>query len=102
MEDKHEVDYGVLTHASDPSSQSAANVHGLLHVVRTSVLKHLLRSMLRMMQSSGTTEGMRGLIDSSLLKSVGTIIEYRDIFGPTVFPIGVISSTSSWIWNLTE
>ena len=40
------------------------------------------------MQSSGTTEGMRGLIDSSLLKSVQKIIEYRGVFGPTVLPIG--------------
>lgn len=40
------------------------------------------------MQSSGTTEGMRGLIDSSLLKSVDKIIRYRGVFGPTVLPIG--------------
>lgn len=40
------------------------------------------------MQSSGTTEGMRGLIDSSLLKSVDKIIQYRGVFGPTVLPIG--------------
>jgi hypothetical protein len=52
------------------------------------VLKHILRSMLRMMQSSGTAEGMRTLIDSSLLKSVDTIIEYRGVFGPTILPIG--------------
>ena len=81
----------MLTHASEPLSQSAACAHGLLHVVRTSVLKHLLRSMVRMMQSSGTTEGMRGLIDSSLLKSVEKIIEYRGIFGPTVLPIGKLN-----------
>ena len=47
--------------------------------------------MLRMMQSSGTLEGMRGLIDSSLLKSVESIIEYRGIFGPTVLPLGKLS-----------
>ena len=41
-----------------------------------------------MMQSSGTTEGMRGLIDSSLLRSVEKIIKYRGVFGPTVLPIG--------------
>lgn len=61
---------------------------GLLHVSRASVLKHVLRSMLRMMQASGTAEGMRTLIDSSLLQSAETVIEYRGVFGPTVLPIG--------------
>ena len=61
---------------------------GLLQFSRAGALKHLLRSMHRLMQSSGTTEGMRGLIDSSLLKSVEKIIKYRGIFGPNVLPIG--------------
>ena len=55
---------------------------------RAGVLKHMLRTMHRMMQSSGTTEGMRGLIDSSLLSSVSKIVQYRGVFGPTVLPIG--------------
>ena len=41
-----------------------------------------------MMQSYGTTEGMRGLIDSSLLKTVQNIIECRGVFGPAVLPLG--------------
>jgi E3 ubiquitin-protein ligase HUWE1 len=45
--------------------------------------------MHRMMQSSGTAEGLRGLIDSSLLKSIKKIIEHRSLFGPNVLPIGV-------------
>jgi E3 ubiquitin-protein ligase HUWE1 len=44
--------------------------------------------MHRMMQSSGTAEGLRGLIDSSLLKSIKKIIEHRSLFGPNVLPIG--------------
>ena len=48
-----------------------------------------------MMQSSGTTEGMRGLIDSSLLKTVQNVIEYRGVFGPTVLPIGMSYDWSS-------
>ena len=55
---------------------------------RAGVLKHMLRTMHRMMQSSGTTEGMRGLIDSSLLSSVSKIVQYRGVFGPSVIPIG--------------
>jgi E3 ubiquitin-protein ligase HUWE1 len=56
--------------------------------VRAAALKHILRSMHRMMQSSGTAEGLRGLIDSSLLKSIKKIIEHRSLFGPNVLPIG--------------
>ena len=42
------------------------------------------------MQSSGTAEGLRGLIDSSLLKSLKKIIEHRSLFGPNVLPIGMV------------
>lgn len=41
-----------------------------------------------MMQSSGSTEGLRGLIDTSLLKSIKKIIEHRNLFGPSVLPLG--------------
>lgn len=61
---------------------------GKLSVARAAVLKHTLRSMHRMMQSSGTAEGLRGLLDSSLLKSVKKIMDNRSIFGPSVLPIG--------------
>lgn len=62
---------------------------GELPVARTAVLKHILRSMHRMMQSSGTAEGLRGLIDMSILKSIKKIMEYRGLFGPSVLPIGI-------------
>jgi E3 ubiquitin-protein ligase HUWE1 len=41
-----------------------------------------------MMQSSGTAEGLRGLIDSSILQSIKKVIKYRGLFGPTVVPLG--------------
>ena len=62
---------------------------GELPVARAAVLKHTLRSMHRMMQSSGTAEGLRGLIDSSILKSLKKIIEHRALFGPSVVPMGM-------------
>lgn len=61
---------------------------GNLSVARAAVLKNSLRSMHRMMQSSGTSEGLRGLIDSSLLKSIKKIMEHRVLFGPSVLSIG--------------
>jgi E3 ubiquitin-protein ligase HUWE1 len=48
------------------------------------------------MQSSGTAEGLRGLIDSSLLKSIKKIIEHRSLFGPNVLPIGMILTLLMW------
>lgn len=55
---------------------------------RGAALKHILRSMHRMMQSSGTSEGLRGLLDSTLLKSSKTIMENRTVFGPNSLAIG--------------
>ncbi|THH06601.1 hypothetical protein EW145_g3974 [Phellinidium pouzarii] len=86
---RHEVDLAIETHGTDEAAHYATSSHGLLQFTRAGVLKHLLRSMHRMMQSSGTTEGMRGLIDSSLLRSVSRIIEYRGVFGPTALPIAI-------------
>jgi hypothetical protein len=62
---------------------------GELPIARSAVLKHILRSMHRMMQSSGTAEGLRGLIDLSLLKSIKKIIQHRGVFGPNVLPLGM-------------
>ncbi|EJD02952.1 uncharacterized protein FOMMEDRAFT_107991 [Fomitiporia mediterranea MF3/22] len=88
---KYEVDLAVEAYGFHEFAYSASTPHslGLMHTTRAGVLKHLLRSIHRMMQASGTTEGMRGLIDSSLLKSVQNIIEYRGVFGPTVLPIAI-------------
>jgi E3 ubiquitin-protein ligase HUWE1 len=41
------------------------------------------------MHSSGTTEGLRGLIDSSLVKSITQIMENRALFGPSVLPLAI-------------
>jgi E3 ubiquitin-protein ligase HUWE1 len=46
--------------------------------------------MHRMMQSSGSAEGLRGLIDTSILSSIKKIIENRVLFGPSILPIGII------------
>jgi len=79
--------YGKYTSYESVASQLI--ILGQLPVVRAAALKHILRSMHRMMQSSGTAEGLRGLIDSSLLKSIKRIIEHRSLFGPNVLPIGM-------------
>jgi E3 ubiquitin-protein ligase HUWE1 len=71
---------------------------GELPIARSAVLKHILRSMHRMMQSSGTAEGLRGLIDLSLLQSIKKIIQHRGIFGPNVLPLGVWSEHIPYVF----
>ena len=71
------------------------NLPGKLSVARTAVLKHTLRSVHRMMQSSGTSEGLRGLLDSSLLKSIKKIMQHRAIFGPSALALGMITLFSA-------
>ena len=46
-----------------------------------------------MMQSSGTAEGLRGLLDSSLLKSVKKVMQHRAIFGPSALALGKFAFT---------
>lgn len=49
--------------------------------------------MHRMMQSSGTAEGLRGLIDMTLVRSIKKIVQYRGLFGPNILPLGDSYST---------
>lgn len=79
---EYEVDYDI----EHFSTRDASNE---LPIMRSTVLKHVLRSMHRMMQSSGSTEGLRGLIDTTLLKSIKKIIENRELFGPSVLPLAI-------------
>lgn len=74
---------------------------GKISVGRATVLKHIMRSMHRMMQSSGTSEGLRGLLDSSLVQSVKKVMGNRTVFGANVLAIGrfVPSSTVSTTLN---
>lgn len=86
---EYEVDEDISTLGQQELASDIPRSYGQLPVARAAALKHILRSMHRMMQSSGTAEGLRGLIDSSLLKSLKKIIEYRSLFGPNVLPIAI-------------
>ncbi|KAI9449410.1 hypothetical protein BJY52DRAFT_1215929 [Lactarius psammicola] len=86
---EYEVDEDISTLGPQEYPNDIPRSYGQLPVVRAAALKHILRSMHRMMQSSGTAEGLRGLIDSSLLKSLKKIIEHRSLFGPNVLPIAI-------------
>ncbi|KAL0569802.1 E3 ubiquitin-protein ligase tom1 [Marasmius crinis-equi] len=93
-----EVDLDIQEHGDSQRSREIFGSHGELPVARAAALKHILRSLHRMMQSSGTSEGLRGLIDMSILKSIKKIIEYRGLFGPSVLPIA-INIMSTFVHN---
>ncbi|KAJ7703165.1 hypothetical protein B0H17DRAFT_1175941 [Mycena rosella] len=84
-----EIDLDLKEYGSEQRSREIYGAHGDLPVARAAILKHVLRSMHRMMQSSGTAEGLRGLIDMSILQSIKKIINYRGLFGPTVVPLAI-------------
>ncbi|KAJ7132750.1 hypothetical protein C8R43DRAFT_929975 [Mycena crocata] len=86
---EYEIDLDIQEYGSEKRSREIYGAHGDLPVTRAAILKHVLRSMHRMMQSSGTAEGLRGLIDMSILKSIKKIIKYRGLFGPTVVPLAI-------------
>ncbi|KAF7361866.1 hypothetical protein MVEN_00531100 [Mycena venus] len=86
---EYEIDLDLKEYGSEQRSREIYGAHGDLPVARAAILKHVLRSMHRMMQSSGTAEGLRGLIDSSILQSIKKIIKYRGLFGPTVVPLAI-------------
>lgn len=83
--------YGELIASSFATTNLTAFIAGKLSVARTAVLKHTLRSVHRMMQSSGTSEtseGLRGLLDSSLLSSIKKVMQHRAVFGPSALALG--------------
>ncbi|KAF8750867.1 hypothetical protein RHS01_08861, partial [Rhizoctonia solani] len=83
--------------------QLFVNAHGveamvdrILHEVTTSIESYGALAKAsppnggsRMMQSSGTAEGLRTLIDSSLVKSIKLIMENKILFGPPIYSIAI-------------
>ncbi|KAG1839040.1 hypothetical protein DFJ58DRAFT_860626 [Suillus subalutaceus] len=87
---QHEVDFDITMYGNERSRDLFGSyVTGQLPVPRAAVLKHTLRSIHRMMQSTGTSEGLRGLIDSTLPQSIKKIMEYRGLFGPNLLPLAM-------------
>ncbi|KAF7724152.1 hypothetical protein EC973_001277 [Apophysomyces ossiformis] len=54
---------------------------------RIACVKTMLKFLIRMMESSGTDEGLRNLIDSSLPQSLKLIVENPKVFGNSVFAL---------------
>ena len=79
----HEVDLDIANDAESPVL--AANVDYRMTHERFSLLKNMLKFVVHMMQSSGTTEGLRNLIESSLLQSLKKVYQNSLIFGSSIF-----------------
>ncbi|CDZ98238.1 E3 ubiquitin-protein ligase/Putative upstream regulatory element binding protein [Phaffia rhodozyma] len=94
------VDQAVEAHnkSMDLSDKDLDNSYGLLPFRRFSALRAVVRSMNRIMQSTGTSEGLRNLIDSSLPKTLKTIIEHRRIFGPSLLSLA-LGSVATFVHN---
>lgn len=56
---------------------------------RGTLLRALLKFVMHMMQTSGSADRMRNLIESSLPKSILFILENSKGFGANVFGIGI-------------
>ena len=100
---KTEVDLYVEAYAAKVQELTATESPidtptGLLSFEQANLLKGLLRALQRLMQTAGTTEGLRNLIDSSLLKSVKAIIQNRFIFGSQVLGLA-INMTATFVHN---
>ncbi|GAA6031536.1 hypothetical protein JCM8097_006506 [Rhodosporidiobolus ruineniae] len=98
---KYEVDQAVESHQGKPVPEHAPgreNPTGLLTFGEGQILKNIFRATQRLMTTSGTTEGLRNLIDTSLLLSVKTVMSHRQIFGPQIFSL-VTNIAATFVHN---
>lgn len=82
-----EIELCIAAHSASDSTATSEAPTGLLSFEQAALLKGLLRAIQRLMQTAGTTEGLRNLIDSSLLSSVKLVMENRQVFGPQIFAL---------------
>lgn len=76
------------SNAMDESAVDELNSAAAPHE-RTALLKAMLKFVLHMMESSGTADGLRNLIDSSLPHSLKLVVEQPQVFGNSVFALGM-------------
>ena len=55
---------------------------------KSSLLKSMFKFVLHMMQSAGTADGLRNLIDTSLPDSIKKVFEQPKVFGSSIFALG--------------
>ncbi|KAK4052443.1 E3 ubiquitin-protein ligase tom1 [Microbotryomycetes sp. JL201] len=95
---KEEIDLATEKFKGSKASAPRDSPTGMLVFDQAALLKGLLRALQRLMQTSGTSEGLRNLIDSSLLSSVKKLLEHRSIFGSQLFALA-INITATFVHN---
>ncbi|GAA5823738.1 hypothetical protein JCM11251_003273 [Rhodosporidiobolus azoricus] len=98
---KYEIDLAVeelseKVKAAEPTIKE--NPTGHLSFAQGQLLKNILRATQRLMTTSGTTEGLRNLIDTSLLSSAMTVMQNRTVFGPQIFSL-VTNIAATFVHN---
>ncbi|KAI9021182.1 hypothetical protein DFJ74DRAFT_607013, partial [Hyaloraphidium curvatum] len=84
--------------AADGATSTASPAAALEAMDRLSLLRALLKFVLHMMQTSGTADRLRNLIDSTLPASLLQVLAFSKTFGPGVFSLAV-NIMSTFIHN---
>ncbi|PWN22154.1 DUF913-domain-containing protein [Microstroma glucosiphilum] len=95
---QHEVENDIRHTKARTMEDGLGALYGKLSFGRASLLRSLLKTLSHMMTSSGNADGLRGLIDSSLLDSIKVIMGEREIFGPQILALA-INLVSAFIHN---
>ncbi|CDS01035.1 hypothetical protein, partial [Sporisorium scitamineum] len=101
---KAEVDRDIEDGSADRRSDSVFgepgpdNLYGRLAFGRAALLRSMFKSINQMMSSTGTGDGLRNLINTTLPNSLKRIILNRSIFGPQILALA-ISITSTFVHN---
>ncbi|PKI83767.1 HECT-type E3 ubiquitin transferase [Malassezia vespertilionis] len=66
-----------------------STLHAPLAFGQTTFLRNILKMFMHLMAMPGTGDGLRTLVDTSLLDSIRVIMEHRTVFGPQVLSLAV-------------
>lgn len=72
-----------------PPKNSLESLYGKIPFGRAHLLRGFLQSISHMMISTGTAEGLRNLVDTSMLSSIKSIMAHRKTFGPQNLALGI-------------
>ncbi|WVW86319.1 hypothetical protein I302_108361 [Kwoniella bestiolae CBS 10118] len=78
-----------LSQGKPSTTWNPANAPDTILAYANNPLKSILRSVHRLMQASGGTEGLRNLVDSDLPRCLKQIFEQSAKFGPRVFAMAI-------------
>ncbi|CAG8500448.1 3553_t:CDS:10 [Paraglomus brasilianum] len=78
-----------ISNVSSSTSISAKDEDFVLPYDLSSLLKSMLKFVLHMMQTSGTADGLRNLIETSLPESINGILGQPNVFGSSIYALAI-------------